>query len=278
MDDQKKTNYLLLHRKILQWGWYSDINTTRLFIHCLLRANYTAGEWHGIKYGVGEFITSLPTLSKETGLSIQQARTALSHLKLTGEVTDRTYAKYRIISINNWNEYQVTNRVTNRKSTGNQQATNRELTSDKEINKEINKEEYIYTDKTNLENFKHLIQNSSDEYVAYIMSDPNVYEMIERWMRYKDEKKPKSQNHYEETGLNTFLRKVVRACRQYGVSEFLRVTEDAISSNYMGIVWDRLSKKTDSKPAKPQNKFENGMIKREHDFSDLERLAFGDGD
>lgn len=32
--------WISLYRKILNWEWYSDANTFRLFIHLLLQANH----------------------------------------------------------------------------------------------------------------------------------------------------------------------------------------------------------------------------------------------
>lgn len=124
--------FIKLYKKMLDWEWYDDVNTCRVFIHCLLKANWKSGSWHGISYDPGQFITSLPSLAAETHLSIQQVRTALSHLKSTGEITDYQQANCRVITVNNWNEYQGDNRQSNRRSTGNQQAANRQSTADKE--------------------------------------------------------------------------------------------------------------------------------------------------
>ncbi|MDO4615544.1 MAG: hypothetical protein Q4B15_07930, partial [Lachnospiraceae bacterium] len=100
------SEYIKLNRKILNWEWYDDVNTRLLFIHCLLRANWMETSWHGVKLKRGEFITSLASLAEETNLSVRNVRTALKHLKATGEVTSRKYAKFRIISIKNWDLYQ----------------------------------------------------------------------------------------------------------------------------------------------------------------------------
>lgn len=124
--------FIKLHRKLIDWEWFDDANTLKLFIYCLCRANWEAGSWHGISYLPGQFITSLPKLSESTKLSMQEVRTALKHLKSTGELTDKGYNKFRIITINNWEEYQGINRQANRQLTDNQQTTNRQLTADKE--------------------------------------------------------------------------------------------------------------------------------------------------
>lgn len=141
--------FIKLHNKMLDWEWYDDINTKVLFLHCLLRANWKAGSWHGIDYKPGQFITSLPSLAKETHLSIQQVRTALDHLKLTGEVTDFRQGNARIITVVKWNEYQGDNRLSNRPVTDLQQTSNRPSTADKDNkdikeNKDIKDIKHIY--------------------------------------------------------------------------------------------------------------------------------------
>ena len=106
MWEYNDVEHIKLFRKLLNWEWYTDINTKTLFIHCLLKANWKAGSWHGYKYDRGQFITSLPTLARETGLTERQVRTALKHLKATGEVTDWHDNKIRIITVLSYNKYQ----------------------------------------------------------------------------------------------------------------------------------------------------------------------------
>ena len=138
--------FILLHRKITEWEWYQNPNTFRVFLHCLLMANFTDARFEGQEVKRGQFVTSLPSLSKQTKLSIQQVRTALDHLKSTGEITDRIFPKFRIITVIKYNDYQQDNRQNNSQSTGNQQATNSQSTgyqqqynNDKKNNKENNK-------------------------------------------------------------------------------------------------------------------------------------------
>lgn len=99
--------YLKLYRKFVGWEWYQNVPTKVLFFHCLLRANWKAGSWQGVKYEPGQFITSLNKLSEETGLTVDQVRTALEHLVSTGEITNKSQSKYRIITVKNWGKYQV---------------------------------------------------------------------------------------------------------------------------------------------------------------------------
>lgn len=142
--------FIKLYKKFLEWEWYSDTNTCRLFIHCLLRANWKPTKWHGIELESGQFVTSLPNLAEETGLSVQQVRTAISKLKSTGELTDYQQGKSRVITVNNWNRYQKDNREVNREVTDYQQDDNRIITADKERKNIRSKEENnIYINNNN---------------------------------------------------------------------------------------------------------------------------------
>ena len=106
--------YIKIFRKMLNWEWYTDINTKVLFLHCLLKANWKDGAWHGHTYKRGQFITSLPSLSKETGLSIQQVRTALSKLQSSNEIKVKTSNQYSIITVCSYMNYQNKNQNINR--------------------------------------------------------------------------------------------------------------------------------------------------------------------
>lgn len=112
--------FITLHRKIMQWEWYTDNNTRGLFIHLLLIANHKETKWRGEVIRRGQVLTGLDSLSKSTGLSIQEIRTSLSKLKSTGEITNKSTNKYRVITINNYNSYQS---VSDNKQQANQQTT-----------------------------------------------------------------------------------------------------------------------------------------------------------
>ena len=139
-------DFIKLHRKMLKWGWYDDMNTCRLFIHCLLRANWKAGEWHGIPYEAGQFITSLETLANETRLTVSQVRTALSHLTLTGELTSKSQGKCRVITVNNWYSYQVCDKENDKEIATSSQDDSKEIATDREVknirSKEIKNNNY----------------------------------------------------------------------------------------------------------------------------------------
>lgn len=121
--------YIKLYRKMLEWGWYDDTNTKVVFLHLLLTANYKDTEWHGIPLKRGDVVTSIHKLATDLKLSDQNVRTALSHLKLTGEITSKPHTKFSIISIKNYNQYQEDNTQANEQLTSNQRTTNNSVRS-----------------------------------------------------------------------------------------------------------------------------------------------------
>ena len=130
----EKKGWVCLHRKFLDWEWYTEVSVAHLFLYCILRANYTDTEWRGIKIKKGAFVTSYPNLAKSTGLTVRQCRTALNKLKSTGEVTHKTTSRYSIITVNNWDMYQQDDTQPDRQATGKRQASDRQTTTDNNIN------------------------------------------------------------------------------------------------------------------------------------------------
>ena len=81
--------WIKIHRQILEWRWYSDINVTRLFLHLLLKANFDAKDWQDVTIGRGQLVTSISRLAEQTSLSIKEVRTALKKLESTGEIVTK---------------------------------------------------------------------------------------------------------------------------------------------------------------------------------------------
>ena len=134
-------DYVKISRKILEWEWYKDVNTKVVFFHILLKANWKNGRFQGMEIPRGSFATSYQSLAEETGLTVMNVRTAIKHLKLTQEITVSQHSKFSVITVKNYDAYQTVNKVANNQLTGNQQATNRQITTIEEGKKE-RKEEY----------------------------------------------------------------------------------------------------------------------------------------
>ena len=125
---------------MLEWEWYSDINTSRLFLHMLLKANWKDGRFQGEFIPRGSFPSSVKKLAQETSLSEKEVRTALFHLKKTGEVASKPTNKFTVFSINNYDCYQSRGEQKGKQeagkgqSKGNQRATIEEKKEEKESN------------------------------------------------------------------------------------------------------------------------------------------------
>ena len=129
--------FVMIPREILKWRWYNNTNTFRIYLHLILSANFTDCGFEGYLIRRGQLATSYESLSRDTGLTVQEARTAIKHLKLTGELTVEKTPKFSIISIKNYNKFQPLTGLT----TGDQQGANRVSTGEQQqYNKEIMEE------------------------------------------------------------------------------------------------------------------------------------------
>ena len=124
--------YVKNYRKIKDWEWYTDIPVCHLFQHLIREAKHEDGKWRGIPELRGQLITGLHRLSEETGLSVQQLRTALKKLESTGDITSRATNKYRVITDCNYNTYHpLEEEEQQAEQQATQQASNKQATTPK---------------------------------------------------------------------------------------------------------------------------------------------------
>lgn len=99
--------FIMLQRKLVEWEWYSDVNVTKLYLHFLLKVNYSKKKWQGHVINKGEFITSYQKLAVETGLSVSKVRTALFKLVSTDHVVVETTTSFTKILIPKLDDFVV---------------------------------------------------------------------------------------------------------------------------------------------------------------------------
>lgn len=139
--------FIKLYRKIIDWEWYTDVNTKALFIHLLLMANHTDQRWRGQVIKRGSLVTSYGSLSVQTGLTVKQVRNSLKKLEKTGDVASKSTNRNTLIMVLNYDLYQSIGQTkgtqkaddehTIGQTEGNQRATNKNVKNDKNIkNKE----------------------------------------------------------------------------------------------------------------------------------------------
>lgn len=184
---------------------------------------------------------STKMLADELGFDESVIQIALSAL----EKFDMIYRDGDLLSIPGWEEHQNAEGLEKvREQTRKRVAEYREKQKVKalELKSQEDKEEKGFKKSgKNTENFKAVMNSFSDS--LYIQTNPRLYECILSWMEYKDEKKPKSSNHYDsERGIKMLLKKFVENDKKYGTSSIVSAVEESMSNNYQGILWDKLQK------------------------------------
>lgn len=100
------SGWIKAHRALCSWEWYKDANTFRVFFHLLLNANYHPSRYMGVLVPIGSLPTGRNAIAAALGITPDQVRTALDHLKETQEITQQAFPKFSIITITNWKSYQ----------------------------------------------------------------------------------------------------------------------------------------------------------------------------
>lgn len=125
-------SFIKLFRKFENWEWYQDNNTKAIFIHCLLKANWKDSRFMGYEIPRGSFVTSYEKLSQELSnkrnkFSVMAVRVSLKHLLATQEITIKTTSQFSIITVKNYDMYQVSNTRSNTQVTHEQHTSNNNI-------------------------------------------------------------------------------------------------------------------------------------------------------
>lgn len=130
-----------LYRKFLEWEWYDDIPCKVLYVHCLLKANHKSKKYRGVEVARGTFLSGRETLAKETGLSVQQIRTAMSKIQ-PEYITSISTSAGTIISVVDFDTYNgetvASNQHSNTQPTSEQPESNQRATTTKNEKKDKN--------------------------------------------------------------------------------------------------------------------------------------------
>lgn len=151
-------SFITLNRQILEWEWYTDANTMRLFIHCLLKANWKDKNWKGMVVHRGTFVTSQDNLSDQLNLSRKQIQLSFKKLIETGEITKKGHSKYTLVTIVKYDDYQKKsdNEAQQKHSKGTTKAQQKHTTNN---NNNENNENNNLLLISNEENFSKVFEN-----------------------------------------------------------------------------------------------------------------------
>lgn len=99
--------WMKLHYKMLDWEWIDSPETVALWVNLLLRAKQKTVRNKGVTCKRGQIVTSRSRLARECGLTVQKVRTNLSRLISTKQITVSSTNKSTIITICNFDTYQL---------------------------------------------------------------------------------------------------------------------------------------------------------------------------
>ena len=103
---QGEGGYIRIYRSLIDWEWFTDANTAHLWEYICLRVNYEPSRFRGIEIKRGQMLESMATISKRTGLTYKQVRTALDHLKKTGEIECQRAMYGMLITVIKYDDFQ----------------------------------------------------------------------------------------------------------------------------------------------------------------------------
>jgi len=159
--------FIKLYRKLKDWEWYKEETTFRLFIHLLISVNWEDKKWQGIEIKRGQILTTQRHLARDLfddEDKRQPIRTALSNLQLTQEITIEKTPKGSIITVNNYDEYQVSTQdlttVATNKQPKVQPKSNPRATHTKEYKKNYKKKRSIQSHKYDFDELEKKLNNS----------------------------------------------------------------------------------------------------------------------
>lgn len=170
-----ENGWIKVHRKMTEWEWYKDPNTSRLFFHLLLTANHKPQKWRGIDVPAGATITSIRKLAAETNISERGVRTAIKHLISTHEVTQSTTSRYTLIQLTNYEKYQLTDTVDDTPVTQYRHSSDTPVTTNKNDKNERMKEDYIKSNQNILVIGAHKnVRLTADELQGFLSRFPET--------------------------------------------------------------------------------------------------------
>lgn len=127
MDDR----FVKLYGSIMDANWYTKPKTVALYIHLLLRAAHEPVKVGEAELQAGQAVIGYEKTARETGLTVQEVRTALKNLEVTGFITRNLTAKGNLVTIEKWAFEQVAKRKSNRVSNSNLTTNKNTLSKDK---------------------------------------------------------------------------------------------------------------------------------------------------
>lgn len=188
------SGYIILPRRLEDWGWADDPAVMYLFVKLVFRASWKDNVWRDIPIERGSLITSVARLADAVGLTVKQVRRALSIMKRSGLITVDTVNGYTKIGIVDYDCYQSAKKPTPRPAADTPAASEGQSGDDKGIKEAIERLYAMYPasavriegnrvalrSKKDKEKLERLLRHNTEEQLAgtirqYLDSGPGAY-------------------------------------------------------------------------------------------------------
>lgn len=127
--------WVKLHRSLQHSAVASHPEYLAVWVHLLIRATHKRHETIVGRTAVvlepGQMVFGRKKFSAETGISENKVRAALDVLKRLEQITIKSQAKFSVISITKWSEYQEESPANNHKAASNAPATHQQTATNK---------------------------------------------------------------------------------------------------------------------------------------------------
>ena len=115
----KPTTYIKLDRGILDWEWFADDCTLKVWLFLLCRANFKDSRTEdGYAIRRGEVVLTVSEVAEKCRKSVRNVRTALTHLTDSGEIekvfSTKRFTVFRIVKYDIYQNSRQSNRQSNR--------------------------------------------------------------------------------------------------------------------------------------------------------------------
>ena len=93
-------------RSIIDWEWYDDPNTFRMFFHLIVTANHKDESWRGRTIKRGQKLTSVRHLADELSIDEKTVQRCLRNLQSTREIKVEPSRNGTLITVRKYDDYQ----------------------------------------------------------------------------------------------------------------------------------------------------------------------------
>lgn len=98
----ENNGFVKLPRNFLEWEWFDDTNTLKVYLALICLASFKDCRLKGYELKRGQAPVSLEILSRRTNMNIRSVRTALKHLEMTGDIEIEHTNKFSVVTVKNY--------------------------------------------------------------------------------------------------------------------------------------------------------------------------------